>query len=274
MDLFRRIIDDAATCKIKEIGLNFYNEPLLDPLLFERIKYAKSKKMRVIFSSNGTMLGEEKINKILNSGIDSITFSFDGGTKEVYEKIRIGANFEKTRDNIIGLIKERNRRKTKKPSIFINFVAQMENYDEIHGFEAFWKGLADGINVTLVDNRLKDGLLPSVSTTKKEKKRLYPCRRIFGVMNVMSNGKVALCCRDFDGSVILGDLNKENIYEVYNSIKWQQLRSMHFNGNGDKVNMCYEIQCPDLFRTSVFSWWIPEQQKFMSRFGYLFFNFK
>ena len=97
MDLFKKIIDDATTNSIKEVCLNFYNEPLLDPLLFERIKYAKSKGLRVMFNSNGCLLTEEKINALLDSGLDSITFSFDAATKETYEKTRVGGDFEKTK---------------------------------------------------------------------------------------------------------------------------------------------------------------------------------
>jgi sulfatase maturation enzyme AslB (radical SAM superfamily) len=200
MDLFKKIIDDAAINGGKEIGLNFYNEPFLDPLLFERISYVKGKKIHVYFNSNGSILDNAKIDGILNSGLDSIVFSFDGGTKEIYEKIRVGADFEQTKDNILSLIRERNKRKLKKPNVFINFVVQKDNYNEIKILKDFWGELIDGINISEVDNRLTHALSPA-QLKSSGFRRLYPCRRIFQVMNVMSNGKVALCCRDFDGSM-------------------------------------------------------------------------
>jgi len=254
MDLFKKIIDDAVDSGIKEIGLNFYNEPFMDPLIFERINYVKSKGIRTVLNSNGTLMGKERMENVLRSSVDTIIFSFDAATKGTYEGIRVGANFEKTRNNIVNLIKERNKMAIKKPNVIINFATQKNNYNEIKAFKTFWKDIADGVNISEVDNRRIDGLLPDELKTRVIKRRLYPCRRIFQVMNVMSNGKVALCCRDFDGTVILGDLNKQTIAEIYNSPGWKRLRLLHFNANGDKVKLCHDIQCPDLFRDGAYSW--------------------
>jgi MoaA/NifB/PqqE/SkfB family radical SAM enzyme len=256
MELFQKIVDDAAREGIREVGLNFYNEPFADPLIFERISYVRHRGMKALLFSNGTLLTEDKANALLASGLDSVVFSFDGGTKEAYEGIRVGADFEKTKDHIVALIKERNRRGLEKPSILITFAAQRDNYHDIRAFRALWRGLADGVNVSEVDNRLVEGLLPDELKRHDRPKRLYPCRRLFNTVNVMSNGKVALCCRDFDGSVLLGDLNQQTIHEVYTSPKWVQLRQMHFNGGGDKMKLCREIQCPDIYRDGAYLWWV------------------
>ena len=108
MDLFKKIVDEAVASGVRGACLSNCNEPLLDPLLFERIKYAKSRGMQdVVCVSNGTLLTRDKVDKLLDSGLDSIYFSFDGATKDTYEKIRVGANFKKTRGNILRLIRER-----------------------------------------------------------------------------------------------------------------------------------------------------------------------
>ena len=255
MELFEKIIDDAANIGVKTIGLNFYNEPLADPLIFERIKYVKNKGLSCIFFSNGTLLSKEKIDAILSSGVDSITFSFDGATKEAYEKIRIGADFEKTQDNIISLIKERNKRGASQPAIFIGFAVQKGNYQDMKAFRSFWRGLADGVNVGEVDSRKEDGLGPDEFKRRLESKHLYPCCRIFSTMNVMSNGQVALCCMDFDGSVMLGDLNKQTISEVYSSAKWVQIRQLHLKGEGDKISLCHKTRCPYIYMNGSYIWW-------------------
>ena len=255
MELFKKIIDDAANSGINDIALNFYNEPFADPLIFERIKYVKSKGLACKFSSNGTLVSKEKIETILNSGLDTVIFSFDGATKEAYEKIRVGADFEKTRDNIINLIKEREKRGSEKPSIFVNFVAQKENYHDIKTFRSFWRGLADGVMIGEVDNRKENGLLPDELKKKWQPKHLYPCPRVLNAMEVMSNGQVVLCCMDFDGSVVLGDLNKQTISEIYASAKWEQIRQLHLKGKGDKISVCNKTQCPYIYINGPYIWW-------------------
>jgi len=106
MDLFKKIIDDVAQSNISQICLHLYSEPLLDTMLFERIKYVKSKGLWVEFASNGTILTQDKIDAIFDSGLDFINFSIDAATSGTYQKIR-GADLEKTKNNIIQLKRER-----------------------------------------------------------------------------------------------------------------------------------------------------------------------
>lgn len=242
MGLFRKIIDDAVTNKIREVCLNFYNEPLLDPLLFERIKYAKSKELTVTFNCNGSLLTQEKITAILDSGLNSISFSLDAATKETYERIRINGDFEKVKHNIIELIKTRNLRNMKQPSVTVALVAQKENYKEILEFKSFWGELCDKVIIGSVDARSKEGLLPAELTFKKSR-YFYPCRSILQHMFVMSNGKIALCCFDYDGSFMLGDLNEQTMDEVWNSNKVKKIRELHLCGQGDKIKLCREMNC-------------------------------
>jgi radical SAM protein with 4Fe4S-binding SPASM domain len=49
--------------------------------------------------TNGTLLTAESARKVIEAGITRVTFSIDGGTKEVFESIRIGASFERVLAN-------------------------------------------------------------------------------------------------------------------------------------------------------------------------------
>jgi len=117
MDLFKKIVDNCVSYGVKNFNLNFYNEPFLDPFIFERIKYLKSKNARVQLFSNGSVINVEKI---LESGLDEIIFSIDGIKKETYELIRKGLNFEKVVNNVLFLIKKKKELGLKKPKIKLN----------------------------------------------------------------------------------------------------------------------------------------------------------
>ena len=61
--------------------------------------------MEVSINSNATHLNKmECLQKILDAGLDILIFSFDGGTKSTYEKMRPGRfkenKFEKVLENI------------------------------------------------------------------------------------------------------------------------------------------------------------------------------
>ena len=63
----------------------------MHPKLSNFIKYAKEKGiLETIINTNATNLTIENSNKLIESGLDLIIYSFDGGTKETYEKMRPG----------------------------------------------------------------------------------------------------------------------------------------------------------------------------------------
>ena len=95
MELFKKLLTIVSAKEFAILILIFYNEPFLDPLLFERVKYMKSKGLKVSFFPNASVLNESMHEKIFESGIDTISFSVDGA-KKTYEKIRIGLDFDKT----------------------------------------------------------------------------------------------------------------------------------------------------------------------------------
>lgn len=83
-----------------KLALQGVGEPLLNRDLFRMIRLAKERKIYVYFNSNGTLLDGENSNRLIQSGLDLVNFSIDGGTKEVYEKIRRGASLEEFRRRV------------------------------------------------------------------------------------------------------------------------------------------------------------------------------
>lgn len=251
MELFRKVVLDAKRMGVYTIILSFYSEPFLDSLIFERIAFVRSQGMYVMFYSNGTILTDEKIGRLLQNPPNKIIFSFDGGTKETYEKIRVNAKFEVVTANIRRLVEERNRRGTKEPIIEVNCTIQKENYRELDAFRRLWDGIADGYDFGIVDNREGEGHEGELEVERS--KVVYPCRRLWNEMIVLSSGKVALCCVDFDGKVILGDTNAQSLSEIWDGELYGKVRSLHQQKMGDKVALCRG--CSKLYRAAQVAWW-------------------
>ena len=61
MELYTKIIDEAAKYNCPSLGLHVYDEPLLVKNLAERIQYASQKGfMDIIMTTNGNLLDEKK----------------------------------------------------------------------------------------------------------------------------------------------------------------------------------------------------------------------
>jgi MoaA/NifB/PqqE/SkfB family radical SAM enzyme len=113
---------------IKSIDFTGGGEPLLQPRLPEWIAEAHAAGCETGFLSNGLLLKKEKLQQILNAGVDWICISMDGANAEMYQKIRIGSDFELVCENVAHIAKMRIHRT---PKIMINFVLMDLNFHQI-----------------------------------------------------------------------------------------------------------------------------------------------
>ena len=251
MGLYRKIIDNCERLGIKVITLSFFGEPFLDKELIEKIKYAKGKGMFVAFYSNASLLNEEWAKKIINSGLDGITISFDGYSKETYEKIRVGLKFEVVKKNILNLIETKKKMKKNNPQIILVLVELEENKKEIKQFYKEWNKKVDGINIINMRNWAnkikKEGTKESFHFNKNLKKK--PCSLIWREMVVDWNGEVVLCNDDWNHSNVLGNLKKQTIEEIWKGEKLNKIRKAHMKGEFSKIPLCSGCN-----RKSV--WWL------------------
>lgn len=121
--VFNKIIDDIQHVEL--IALEGWGEPFLDKKIIKRIKKSNTKAKIVGITSNATLINDKIISKLKDSGLDKLNISIDGGSKEVYEKIRIGADFDKVFNNI-KKIKESNI------NVSLTCVITKMNYKEIN----------------------------------------------------------------------------------------------------------------------------------------------
>lgn len=74
-DDFKRIVDRLLG--VKDIILTGWGEPLFYPKIVEAIEYCSAKGFKTRLTTNGALLNEDKANKLIEAGLDAITFSLD-----------------------------------------------------------------------------------------------------------------------------------------------------------------------------------------------------
>ena len=105
--------------RVQSLDFTGGGEPLLQPRLAEWIADATKAGCETGFLSNGLLLKEEKLKKILDAGINWICISMDGATAEMYNKIRVGSNFDQVCENVANIARLRTGNI---PKTMINFV--------------------------------------------------------------------------------------------------------------------------------------------------------
>lgn len=110
--------------EIKSIDFTGGGEPLLQPNLPQWIAEAHAAGCETGFLSNGLLLKKEKLQQIIDAGLDWICISIDGADAAMYEAIRIGSNFERVCGNVTNIAELRSG---SRPRTMINFVLMDKN---------------------------------------------------------------------------------------------------------------------------------------------------
>jgi len=248
LSLSRQILDECAAMGTREVILSGYGEPLLDKHLEERIVYAKERGLpRVAIFTNGSLLDEKRASRILDTPLDAITISFDGATREVYEHIRQGLHYDRVVENIERLRTLRDQRGRTTPLIYVNMVQQRDNVAEARMFMSRWQGIADYAFIEPLHNMGGEEEIGALGLGGSWRRR-YPCYHLWTGMEVYWNGAVGLCCVDYNGSAIMGDVTKSPLCEIWNGEAFRAVRELHQAGQYSMHPLCRDC-------TADHSWW-------------------
>ena len=98
-----RILEEAKNEGSVSVGLFATGEPFLNKDLENYIKFAKKIGYEYIFiNTNGAAATLKRMQNAIASGLDSIKFSINAGTKETYKKIHGKDDFERVIKNLFG----------------------------------------------------------------------------------------------------------------------------------------------------------------------------
>jgi radical SAM protein with 4Fe4S-binding SPASM domain len=227
MDLFRKVVDECASLGIGHVRMHNYGEPFLDKQLVEKVRYAKSKGIpEVGMISNGSLITEELAQGMLDAGLDAINISVDAAGKEVFESTRVHLEYDTVIENIRTLARLRKESGRRRPKLILSFVRQGNTADE-QAFIDEWSQIADKIHITELHNWA--GTLNSTSDVR------FPCYRMWLTFTVLWDGRVSLCCADFDGRHVLGDLRTSSIAEIWNSPMYRAVRRQQLSDGGPEI---------------------------------------
>src|SRR5438093_10864934 len=109
LELYRKIVED---CKqyVEFVWPYGIGQPMIHPNIFEMIRITREAGIRTGMSTNATLIDERRAALMLDSGLDYVIVAFDGASKPTYEKYRVGAVCEKTRENISNFLRQKLER--------------------------------------------------------------------------------------------------------------------------------------------------------------------
>lgn len=238
-DLYKRIIQETVDMGVPSIKLNWRGEPLLNPKLSKMISYAKEKGiLEVLINTNAVSLTEKKAEEIINSGLDVMIYSFDGGSKSTYEKMRPGRfidnKFEKVYENIKKFSEIKKKLNAKFPVTKIQMILTEDSRYEVENFYNLFNTIVDEVTVTqynerggnfqelnqhhqkIINEYLKANNLPKETPHLVDfdnnifiSKNRKPCEQIFQRLMITFDGRVGMCCHDWGAQHGIGFVDEK-----------------------------------------------------------------
>ena len=236
LEYFKKMIDEASHYDTN-LRLSGYGEPLLHPNFFEVVEYASKKKVNFSLITNGSLFTDEKIKRIIELDVDSIEISVDSHKEEIYKKIRVGLDFKKVKNNIINLVKTRDRLK-KHTVIMGSIINQPSRNPEIKQAEAYWAKIVDKV---MIRAYVTWGILPTNDYGEPylDPVNREPCPYPFERLLIDPAGYIRLCPNDNQKIIPpLGHLKTHTIKEVWHSKRMNKIREGHLKRKFNKVELC------------------------------------
>ena len=137
----------------------------------------------------------------------------------------------------------------------LRFVRQKQNIGEYRRFRRRWRGYP--VYSYPVNNRAGSHKgygtfsvgfpAPIDFVLRRLAKLAYPaCPLLFAQTNVTADGRVLLCCNDYEHTTVMGDLDSSGLHDIFNSPRYRSIRDNARKGR-------YEGMCR---RCSIYQEWI------------------
>ncbi len=236
--LFYKIIDEMARHLPVKLVPFFRGEPLMHPQLIPFLQYAKQKGVGPIqMASNALLLDDQMQDRLIEAGIDYLSFSLDTVDPKVYERSRMFGNLEISSNHVksMGLkCKERKKKGLSAPTIQVSTINIEEYLPKQKEFIEEWLPYVDVVRVyeqhdekgRLVDPQIRKSL-----DIFEERK---PCRKVFTDMIIYWDGRMALCNYDWNEQRNIGNANTMTLQEAWDSEEYENVRKMHLCNQFDR----------------------------------------
>lgn len=218
----------------KVIQLHGYGDPLLDKHMHEYVQILHERGFYSYFSCNPANINLDLTYKMLDAGLDYIKYSIESVDDAVHKTIRGEAsNFTQSYEKIKQVIDYKHANNLNTTIVItmldLNRTNQKEDYDKL--LEAF-KDLDVYIYLKSEDCQwYRKDFHGTKSIHWSE-----ICKHPWMTMTIKSNGEATMCMEDFNNEIILGDVHKNTLKEIWDDEPYKQFRMQH-------LNVCKGIKC-------------------------------
>ena len=251
MDLFYKVIDEIKRFphKVKLIETHAFGEPLCNPNLEKMIFMINESGVaeKINFTTNGLLFSPQRIDALIDAGVDTIRVSLQGLTAEAYDKVcGVKMDYDKFLSNLQYLYEHRGKCKIR---MKIADLALKDVNDGEKKFEEMFGNIADSIfvehilpmfsdvNYEAVDRTIFDNAMNGrANIAQKEVHKV--CHRPFYRLRITANGEVMANCCDSPHDIRYGNINEQGLVELWDSNVRKAFLKMQLQGKRFQHPVC------------------------------------
>lgn len=275
-ELFKYILDQFP--KLKYINLTGEGSSFLNKDFVKMLELVRERNIYATVVESFTNIKENELEALVKNTIGKVVLSLDGATKETYDKIRVGADFDKVVENVKKFRALREKYNSPLPEFVFRFIFFKDNYQELVDYpdlinELRIKKTADGfdnhveLTALLEFEEIKDWIYEpneeiiritneklnkyklkhawSHPSHDPEKKRPVRECTAWAEPYIMMGGYVIPCCsvlmsnkRDFLEKHSFGNIYETPYKDIWNSKRYREFRKLVPRSTGEIPIFC------------------------------------
>ncbi|PKN68123.1 MAG: hypothetical protein CVU57_00425 [Deltaproteobacteria bacterium HGW-Deltaproteobacteria-15] len=249
LDDLRSMLDLLASRFVGMRSISFFGpgEPFRHPRIFDILDECSRRNMAVTFTTNGTLLDETVVDRLLGYERLTMTISLDAVSPATYRAIR-RADLGRVSGSIDRMLDRRSR--PDQVRILVSFIRQPVNEKEEDAFAAQWLHRADEV---LVASRYYAGR-PDYQP-EWTPRGLLPCAHLENSLHVLTDGEAWGCSAGTPDEFAFGNIFSHGLDAVLNArVEYASRRA----ATGAARDICRECM-----------WWRQTQHREIWRDGRL-----
>ena len=245
MELYKKLIEESKDHL--SLSVPYINgEPLLSKSIYESISYASERKVGTLIATNGIILNEKNINKLIDADLDFIKIHVSGMTNEVHNIEHRKGKVDQILENIRNLVKIKNSR-SHKMIIMFDYILYEHNKHELQ------KAIDFSSELQLVFNT-RPGLTLNLEHIEKAKEvdtslfQEKSCVWPWTILTIDWDGSLYPCCdhvvfsRAEAYDIWKSNYNEKNLANFWNGDRVISMRKKLSNKGRKEILIC--SQCP------------------------------
>jgi pyruvate-formate lyase-activating enzyme len=213
---FSNLVRQVEECSIPWISLVGNGEPTLHPEFPQYVRRLAVATKFLTLTTNWQRIDQDTIQSVLQAPVNVLHVSVDGGTKDEYERMRVGGKFDRLLNNLTLL--KRLKDETRSSTLIDLRVMLLPSHNaDDQRLLSFWRGYGDLVSRQYILD-LGDSSSHGHANTYKQEAR---CTLPFKTLDVNWNGNIPLCSysRRQTGNphgLLVGNINHQSLFVILN----------------------------------------------------------